>query len=338
VSCGDKLVGERQRRRIVSQTIGSECLVAINRLVVLVGGVGGVKLVHGLTHLLAPEQLTVIVNTGDDFSHYGLRVSPDLDTIMYTLSGLVNRENGWGVADDTTHMLEAMQRYGEDMWFRLGDRDMATHLLRTHWLREGLTLTEVTQRLTKSVGINHQILPMTDAPVATIIDTVEYGELEFQVYFVRHRWQPTARAIHYVGADSAGLSAEAQAALAKADAIIISPSNPWLSIAPILAVPGMRAAIEGRNVPRIAISPIIQGQAVKGPTAKLMTELGYELSAVAVAKYYASIINGFVYDVRDEGLQFPTGNAAMMDTLMQSEADRVRLAQNVLSWIESWGQ
>lgn len=310
--------------------------MALNHVVVLVGGVGGVKLVHGLTHLLAPEQLTAIVNTGDDFWHYGLRICPDLDTVMYTLSGLVDKANGWGVAGDTIQMLEAMQRYGVDTWFRLGDRDLATHLLRTTALHSGERLTSITRQMTNALGITHSVLPMTDAPVATMVDTVEHGELEFQTYFVRHRWQPTVRGIRLEGIESAALTPEAAAALEQADAIIISPSNPWLSVAPILAVPGMRAALMTRPVPRIAITPIIGGKAVKGPTAKLMAELGFESSAAAVAQYYGDLIDSFVYDVRDADLRSVGSRDTCMDTLMQTEADRVRLARDVLNWLGNW--
>lgn len=310
--------------------------MALNHVVILVGGVGGVKLAHGLTHHLRPDQLTIIVNTGDDFWHYGLRICPDLDTVMYTLAGLVDKSQGWGIAADTTDMLAALRRYGEDTWFRLGDQDLATHLLRTQWLREGQTLTDITQRLTKTLGIHHRVLPMTNDPVGTIIDTVEYGELEFQVYFVRHRWQPTATAIHLHGIDDARMTPEVADALNRADAVIISPSNPWLSIGPILAVPGLAALIREQAVPRIALSPLIEGKAVKGPTAKLMTELGYNLTAAAIAEHYAGIINGFIYDKRDGALDLTPLPTRALNTLMTTEHDRVVLARQVLDWIENW--
>ncbi|MFN8529909.1 MAG: 2-phospho-L-lactate transferase [Anaerolineae bacterium] len=311
----------------------------MKQLVVMVGGVGGAKLAHGLAQILSPERLTIIVNTGDDFWHYGLKVCPDLDTVTYTLAGVVDKVNGWGVAGDTTAMLEALRRYGEDAWFRLGDRDIATHLLRTQAIRSGASLTTITRRLTKSLGILHTVLPMTDAETPTMIDTVEYGEIEFQVYFVKHRWQPTVKAVRYAGMESACLSAEVVGALSAADAILFAPSNPWLSIAPILAVPGMRDAICARNVPRVAISPIVDGKAIKGPAAKLMAELGYgEVSARAVANYYDTIINGYIYDQRDAnqpvaqlGLR-----TAMMDTLMNNDTDRAVLADRILNWINDW--
>lgn len=306
------------------------------RIVVLVGGVGGAKLAHGLAQLLTPGQLTIIVNTGDDFWHYGLRVCPDMDTVMYTLSGLVDKTNGWGVAGDTRAMLGALRRYGEDTWFGLGDQDIATHLLRTQALQRGERLTLIMRRLTSALGIPHPILPMTDAPVATRVDTVEYGELEFQEYFVRYRWQPTMKGIRFDGVDAASLSPEVSEALAQADAILFGPSNPWLSIAPILSVPGMREALTARNVPRVAVTPIVDGQAIKGPAAKLMAELGYQVSPHTVADYYGNVINGFVYDKRDAALDLKGVRATTLDTVMQTEQDRARLALEVLNWLESW--
>ncbi len=309
--------------------------MAMRRIVLLAGGVGGAKLAHGLAQVLAPGQLSVIVNTGDDFWHYGLRVCPDLDTVMYTLSGLVDPVNGWGVAGDTIAMLTALQRYGEEPWFRLGDQDVATHLLRTQALRGGSRLTEVTARLSQALGVSTQILPMTDDEVGTIIDTVEYGELAFQEYFVRYRWQPTVKAIRFAGIETARPTSEVEAAIVEADAIVLGPSNPWLSIAPILAVPGLRALIEAQPVPRLALSPIVAGRALKGPAAKLMAELGWDVSASAVARYYGDLINGFVYDVRDAGADVKTKNAVTFDTIMKTDADRAALASAMLEWIES---
>jgi LPPG:FO 2-phospho-L-lactate transferase len=307
------------------------------KIVVLVGGVGGAKLAHGLSQLLPPGQLTVIVNTGDDFWHYGLRVCPDLDTVTYTLSGLVNKANGWGVADDTFTTLGALKRFGEDPWFGIGDQDFATHLLRTQALAQGDSLTVVTQKLTKALGINQTILPMTDAPVATKVATIEQGELDFQVYFVRHRWQPTVTAIRFEGVEAAAVSTQAQQAIADADLILFGPSNPWLSIAPILAVPGMRDALISRDVPRVALSPIVGGEAIKGPAAKLMAELNYPVTAMAVADYYRGVINGYVYDERDAELKIDGLRTTTFDTIMRSDEDRVVLARKILQWIEGWG-
>lgn len=309
--------------------------MAIKKVLLLVGGVGGAKLAYGLAQIMPPEDLTVIVNTGDDFQFYGLYISPDLDTITYTLSGLVNPEFGWGVADDTTQALEGLRHYGEDIWFKLGDRDLATHLLRTKWMGQGMRLTEITQRITTSLGIRPRILPMTDSSVATVVDTVEHGELDFQVYFVKHRWQPTVRGLRFSGADEAQISPEVQQAIAGADAIVIGPSNPYLSIAPILALPGMEATIAARAVPRIAVTPIVGGEAIKGPTAKLMRELDYIPSAENVAKYYKDTINGFVYDQVDS-VQLPELRTVALDTIMQTDAHRVRLAGELLAWMKGW--
>jgi len=307
-------------------------------VVALVGGVGGAKLAAGLVRILPPEQLTIVVNTGDDFWHYGLRICPDLDTVMYTLGGLVDPVNGWGVAGDTTALLDALKRYGEDAWFRLGDQDVATHLLRSEALRNGERLTEVTRQLTNKLGILHPLLPMTDAPVETMIDTVEYGELPFQTYFVRYRWQPTMKALRYAGADHAEASPEVIAALENADAILIAPSNPWLSLAPMLAVKPVRELLLEKNVPRVAVSPIVAGTAIKGPAAKLMAELGYDVSPRSVADFYGDLISGFVYDIHDSNLKISGKKTFMTDTIMRDQADRERLAGQILDWItaEVW--
>jgi LPPG:FO 2-phospho-L-lactate transferase len=309
--------------------------VALN-VVVLVGGVGGAKLAYGLGHILPPENLTVIVNTGDDFWHYGLQICPDLDTIMYTLSGLVNKTNGWGIEGDTRAVLDALRRYGEEPWFQLGDQDIATHLLRTHALAAGETLTQVTAWLNAVLGVKHRVLPMTDSPVATMVDTVEHGELAFQTYFVRYRWQPVVKSLRFAGVEDAILTPEVQGALQHADLIVIGPSNPWLSIAPILAVPGMRDLIASRDVPRVAISPIIGGKAVKGPAAKLMVELGYEQSAHVVAQYYRDVINGFVVDTIDRTLPLLIPHTTSFEIVMNSDSDRITVAKNMLQWIQSW--
>lgn len=306
------------------------------KVVVLVGGVGGAKLAYGLAQVLPPEDLTVIVNTGDDTWLYGLRICPDLDTIMYTLSGLVNKENGWGLANETFNTLGAMRRYGEDTWFGLGDQDMATHILRTRWLHAGHSLTDVTIQLTKKLGIRQQILPMTNASVATIVDTKEYGEIDFQTYFVRYRWQPTVTSLRLSGIGDATVSSEVEAALKAADAVIVGPSNPWLSIDPILAVPGMRDLITERGIPRVAVSPIVGGEAIKGPAAKLMVELGHESSSEAVAQYYGDLINGFVYDVVDGDLVLPQQYVTKFETIMKTDDVKVSLARNVLEWIQKW--
>ncbi len=309
--------------------------MALEHVVALAGGVGGAKLALGLLRALRPEQLTVIVNTADDFVYYGLPISPDLDTVMYTLAGIANPETGWGVAADTTHMLDMLARYGEAPWFRLGDHDLATHLLRAAWLAQGQTLTQVTRRLAEALGVQSALLPMTDAPVHTIVYTREQGRLEFQEYFVRYRWQPVVERIEYAGAESALPTPAVLAALAAADIVVICPSNPLLSVAPILALSGVRAAL--RQKPCVAVSPIVAGQALKGPAAKLMAELGWDVSPLAVARYYGDLLDGFVLDVRDrDGFSdqdFPC-RVLVTDTVMQNDGDKLRLAREILRWTE----
>ncbi len=309
--------------------------MALN-VVVLVGGVGGAKLAYGLAQIIPPENLTVIVNTGDDFWYYGLRICPDLDTIMYTLGGVVDTTNGWGVGGDTINLLDALRRYGEDVWFRLGDQDVATHLLRTQALRNGEPLTAITARLAQALGIKPTLLPMTDDPVATMVNTVEYGEIEFQTYFVRYRWQPTIQSLRLSGIESARMTPAVCHALEQADVILIGPSNPWLSIDPILAVPGLRDLITSRSIPRVAVTPIVGGRALKGPAAKLMVELGYDPSPQAVVQHYGEVINGFVYDKSDDPGPLSLPHVAGFETIMKSDNDKIFLAQNVIEWIKSW--
>lgn len=311
--------------------------IAGKRILLFVGGVGGVKLAVGLKALIAAENLTIVVNTGDDFWHYGLRICPDIDTVLYTLSGRIDPVNGWGLAQDSITVLDALRNLGEEPWFRLGDKDIATHLLRSEMLRQGQTLTQVVRHLRQSMGLDLNILPMTDDPVETLIDTEEYGELPFQDYFVRHRWQPRMRALRYSGSEEARLSPAVSRAVAEADLILLGPSNPWLSIGPILSLPGLADLLRQRDVPRVAITPIVGDQAIKGPTAKLMTELGYPVQARSVADFYGDVLNGFVYDERDVTVFQSHGlRAHALDTIMTTDADKIRLAQDVLAWIGGW--
>ncbi|MFW5709014.1 MAG: 2-phospho-L-lactate transferase [Chloroflexota bacterium] len=308
-------------------------------VVLLVGGVGGAKLAHGLQSTLKPGQLTVIVNTGDDFWHYGLRICPDLDTITYTLAGLVNKQTGWGVVGDTFTTLDTLRNYGEKPWFNLGDRDLAIHLMRTALWRRGLPLTAITAHLTAAVGVKCAVLPMTDEPVETIVHTQEYGPLPFQEYFVKHRWQPTFSDMTLEGINDAFLTTDVRSAIEGADVILIGPSNPWLSINPILSVPGMRELLRSRDVPKVAVTPIIEGRAIKGPTAKIMKELGLEVSARTVVEYYSDVITGFIYDERDTMLFHDHTDSIRfiaLDTLMDTEAKRMTFAHAVLSWISDW--
>jgi len=308
-------------------------------VVVFTGGVGGAKLADGLARALEEStSLTIIVNTADDFELYGLHISPDLDTVMYTLAGIANPVTGWGIQGDTFHNFEMLERYGIGPWFRIGDRDMATHLLRTQMLKGGATLSEVTRFLAGRLGVKPRILPMTNDRVRTVVDTDE-GLFTFQEYFVKLRWQPEVRGLIYEGAEEAEPSPEALRAIEIADTIIIAPSNLYLSIDPILAVPDMRSALLNASAPVIAVTPIIGGEAVKGPAAKLMRELGVESSAIAVAEHYADFLNGFVLDERDAHLK-PKVEALGIgvlttDTLMRDVESRARLACEVIRFADA---
>lgn len=309
-------------------------MVLDKNVCVLAGGVGGAKLAYGLAKVLPAERLKIIVNTGDDFWHLGLRICPDLDTMMYTLAGLVDPVNGWGLEDDSTRMLSALEKYGRKPWFRLGDLDLATHLLRTEALHQGESLTDVTRQLSESLGIQVPIIPMCNEWVETKVDTIEEGELSFQAYFVKHRWQPTVKSLRFEGIQEASLSETVKACLAWAEILMIAPSNPWLSIDPILAIPTMHDTIRSRAIPRIAISPIIGDAAVKGPAAKLMKELHLDVSAQSVLEHYGDVINGFVYDDVDKGQVQSDIALRHFQTWMKDDQDKIDLAQNILQWIE----
>ncbi len=308
------------------------------KIVMLVGGVGGAKLALGLANLQPAPQLTFVVNTGDDFWHLGLKICPDMDTLVYTLSGMVDARMGWGVADDTTHVLGSLAtNYQVDPWFKLGDRDLAMHLLRTQALRGGARLTDFTADIVIRLGITARILPMCDAEMPTIVETQEHGKMSFQEYFVKHRWQPILRQIRYTGGKLAQMSPEVQAALQEADMVFIAPSNPWLSIAPILAVPNMRNMLCRLHAPIVAFTPIVGGDAVKGPTAKIMRELNLAVSAEAVAEFYSGMIDGFINDLRNPSLRAQGLRTVQLDTLMTDLESKVGLARAALDWMGGWG-
>lgn len=303
----------------------------------LAGGVGGAKLVLGLARILPPEQLVIVVNTGDDDEFHGLHVSPDLDTITYTLSGLYNPEMGWGIAGDSFETLAMLRRLGSETWFNLGDRDFAMHIRRTEMLRQGMTLSEVTAQLTAQLGIKHKIVPMSDESVRTVLET-DAGALSMQEYFVQRRAEPIVRAINYAGAQQARPSPGFAAALATADTIVFCPSNPYLSVAPILSVPGVRDAITTHSGCRVAVSPIVGGDAVRGPAGKIMAELGAEVSVVGIAREYAGLCDVLVVDKQDAGrweeVLSEGMEAAATDTIMNTDDDKIRLAQVVLELAE----
>jgi LPPG:FO 2-phospho-L-lactate transferase len=308
----------------------SECA---EQVVALAGGVGGAKLADGLAQLLG-ERLSVIVNTGDDFTHLGLHISPDLDTVMYTLAGIANPQTGWGIAGETWNFLGQVERLGAPAWFRLGDRDLATHVLRTQRLAAGDTHTAVTAALCRALGVTATLLPMSDDPVRTIICSDD-GELPFQDYFVRLTCAVPVRSIRYDGAPAARLN-PAFAKFADLSAVIICPSNPYLSVDPILAVPGMRAWLRAQGCPIVAVSPIIGGAAIKGPAAKIMAELGAPVSAVGIAQHYAGLVDGLVIDDADAALapQIASEGIAVKvaPTVMSSPDDRVALARTCLAF------
>lgn len=296
------------------------------RVVALAGGVGGARLAHGLA--MTGVDLTVIVNTGDDFTHLGLRICPDLDTVTYTLAGLANREQGWGLAGETTGFMEQLKKLGGTDWFLLGDRDLAMHVLRTERLARGEALSSITADLVARLGVAARILPMTDAPVATIVETPE-GELSFQDWFVRLRADVQVTGFRFEGIEKARPAPGVEQAFAEAEVVILCPSNPYVSLDPVLSVPGLRAMLP--RVPVIGVSPIIGGQAVKGPAGRLMRDLGAQVSAVGVAEHFAGLLTGMVIDHADAGLASRIGVATSITrTLMTTDEDRRSLARACL--------
>jgi LPPG:FO 2-phospho-L-lactate transferase len=302
-------------------------------IVALAGGVGGAKMAEGLMHALPPGELTVIVNTADDFSLYGLRISPDIDTVLYTLGGIANPATGWGIAGDTRNVLDAMPRLGEEPWFILGDQDLATHILRTERLHRGEPLSEITSDFARNLGIPATILPVTNDPIATMVETPA-GTLTFQDYFVRRQQKDDLTAIHFDGIQSAKPAPGVMDAIKNADAIILCPSNPIVSIGPILNVPGVRDALLHTSAVRIAISPIIGGKALKGPADKMLRTLGHESSALGVARIYLEIIDAFIFDEQDAGLMPEISQlwprSYTRQTIMGDREDRTRFAREVL--------
>ena len=301
-------------------------------IIALSGGVGGAKLALGLSRILPQEDLLVVVNTGDDFEHLGLSISPDIDTVAYTLSGLANRELGWGRHDETWSFMETMEALGGETWFRLGDRDVALHVERTRRLRMGEKLSAVTDALCRKMGIAQRILPMSDDPVRTRLLT-DAGWLDFQEYFVHRRCEPVVSKLEFAGAAQAQAHPDFLAALAdpRLEAVVICPSNPFISVEPILAIPGVRDAMVACAAPIIAVSPIIAGRAVKGPTAKMMTELGLDASAGSVAARYADLLDGYVIDHADMSeVVSIDARVTLAQTLMTTLEDREALARIVL--------
>ncbi|MBC8332692.1 MAG: 2-phospho-L-lactate transferase [Anaerolineae bacterium] len=328
------------------------------KVVALAGGVGGAKLADGLAQVLPPEDLTIVVNTGDDFEHWGLKICPDLDTVCYTLAGLANPETGWGRVDESWQVFDSVTALGGADWFRIGDRDLGTHIERTRRLNAGETLGAVTAAFCRAWGVGPRVLPMSDDPIPTMVNT-DVGVLPFQEYFVHQRCEPCVSGFRFEGVEQAEPAPGALEAIENADAIIFCPSNPWVSIAPILAVPTLRSALappptadaaapsplpklgEGRppggRVRVAAVSPIIAGQALKGPAAKMYTELGIQPSALAVAQHYLDLLSGFVLDTLDQqqaaAIRALGMNALATDTVMKIKDDCKRLAEEVLQFL-----
>ena len=307
-------------------------------IVTLAGGVGGAKMAHGIAGAVAPGAQTVIVNVADDFELHGLQISPDLDTVLYTLAGIANPQTGWGIAGDTRVAQDAMTRLGADPWFVLGDQDLATHVLRTARRRAGESLANIIADFAGKLGISSPILPVTNDPVSTIVDTPD-GALAFQDYFVRRRQQDEVLGVHFSGIESAAPAPGVLEAIATAEVIVIAPSNPIVSVAPILETPGIREALTRTKAIKVAVSPIIGGAALKGPADRMLRSLGYESSALGVARIYAGLVDGIVIDSVDAemlpGIESLGLRSTALQSIMGDAADRARFANEVLRFARS---
>ena len=305
-----------------------------SKVLALAGGVGGAKLALGLRDILDEESLAIVVNTGDDEEFFGLHVSPDLDTVMYTLGGIANPDTGWGISGETFRSLNRLRQYGADTWFNLGDLDMATHIRRTQLLGQGNTLSEVTNSLCSSLGIAHSIFPMTDDTLRTVVIT-EISEMSFQEYFVKNRCDPRVISLRFDSPSECSPSPGFVTALNESDLLVFCPSNPFLSVDPILAVPGVRKKIENFRGARVAVSPIVGGEAIKGPAGKILRELGHEVSCVGVAKRYVDLCDVFIIDNVDADLASTIAKLGMRvvvtNTIMNNDQEKRTLAQEILS-------
>jgi len=303
------------------------------KVTALAGGVGASKFLVGLAAVMPPEDISIIANTGDDIELFGLRICPDIDTVTYTLGGVINEETGWGLKGDTFECLRWLARYGEAAWFNLGDRDLATHIFRTNQLRGGCSLSEVTDRIRRSLGVRSTIVPMTDAYTPTRVVTDE-GEMHFQQYFVRRRCEPRVGEIRFDNIESAVPAPGVVSAILEADAVIICPSNPFISIGPILAVPGVRDALRETRATVLAVTPIIGGRALKGPAADMLRDLGHEVSASAVAAMYRDFLDVFILDYADTKLKSEITASGIRvlvtDTVMNTNEKKLAFAQIVI--------
>jgi LPPG:FO 2-phospho-L-lactate transferase len=300
----------------------------------LAGGVGASKLLDGLSRVAPPEEISIVVNTGDDIEMFGLYIAPDLDIVTYTLAGVVNRENGWGLAGDTFNCLEQLLSYtGTERWFNLGDRDLAAHIFRAQLMRQGRSLSEIAERLRKALGVKSRILPMTDTHTPTTIITDE-GEMHFQEYLVKRRTQPKVAGIRFENIESAKPAPGIEEVIRRSDAIIICPSNPLISIGPILAVPGLRDMLQAAKAPVVAISPVVGGASLKGPTDRMLADLGMQVSAAQVARLYSDIADVFILDIQDEAAKPEIERLGLKvfvtDTVMSGLEEKIKLAKFTL--------
>ena len=306
------------------------------KITALAGGVGGAKLAHGFSKLLSSNEFTVIVNTGDDFKHFGLDISPDLDTVCYTLADLSNLSTGWGRRDETFHVLETIRGFGGPDWFSLGDKDLALHMERTRRLNEGYSLTDVSLELEREMGIQHKILPMCDEKISTLVNTIEYGEIPFQEYFVLHKFMPIVKEFRFQGIENAKPSKEVILSLQKADVIVICPSNPFVSINPIISLDGIKEILINKYV--IAVSPIIGGKAVKGPLGKMLREFRYDVHPRSILEIYKDFLNCLYIDTVDFTEKMKNGLSGIIikaeKILLPDIATRKKLAANIIKQIE----
>lgn len=309
----------------------------MTRCIALSGGVGGAKLALGLSKILTPDELLIVANTGDDFEHLGLTICPDIDTLLYTLAGIANPDTGWGRANESWETMKTLKAIGGETWFRLGDLDLALHLTRTQQLASGKTLSDTVAGLAKSLGLKHPIIPMSDQPVRTMVRT-EIGELPFQEYFVKNQCLPKVSGFQFAGVTDAKPNPRLMDAFndPRLEAVIFCPSNPFISIDPILAIPGLREDLRARSAPTIAVSPIIGNRALKGPAAKMLRELGFDTSAAAIADHYGDLLQGFVIDSQDidlaNKLETKSRRVHATNTVMKSLEDRVALARETFAF------
>lgn len=302
-------------------------------IVALTGGIGGTKLILGFSKLLSENQLTIIGNTGDDLELFGLRICPDLDTVIYTLGNLVNAETGWGIKDDSFICLDALKHLGEPSWFNLGDRDLATHLWRTSLMKKGDSLSQVTEKMCQILGVNCRLLPMTDSHTPTYLMTNQ-GKLHLQEYLIREKCNPVVQKLIYENIQNASPAPGIPEAILNADGVILCPSNPFISIGPILAVPGIRELLIQTDAPIFAITPIVNQRALKGPTAKMLKELDYPVSPVAIAKLYRDFLDIFVLDNQDiqmrKEIETMGLKVIVTNTIMNNDQEKIRLASELL--------